>query len=43
MESDSGEYVCEIETYGSPIHQTSRLEILGKFREDRVTKPELLI
>lgn len=27
-ESDSGEYVCEIETYGSPIHQTSQLEIL---------------
>jgi len=27
-ESDSGEYVCEIETFGSPIHQTSRLEIL---------------
>ena len=30
MESDSGEYVCEIETFGSPMHQTSRLEILGK-------------
>ena len=30
-ESDSGEYVCEIETYGSPIHQTSQLEILGKW------------
>eukprot|EP00093_Oithona_nana_P010757 10757.XXX_265016_286838_1 [CDS] Oithona nana genome sequencing. len=28
MESDSGEYVCEIETFGSPMHQTSRLEIL---------------
>ena len=29
-EQDTGEYVCEIETFGSPIHQTSRLEILGK-------------
>ena len=28
-EEDSGEYVCEIETFGSPIHQTSKLEILG--------------
>ena len=28
-ESDSGEYVCEIETFGSPIHISSRLEILG--------------
>lgn len=28
-ESDTGEYVCEIETFGSPIHQTSQLEILG--------------
>lgn len=27
-ESDEGEYVCEIETFGSPMHQTSRLEIL---------------
>ena len=26
----SGEYVCEVETYGSPLHQSSRLEILGK-------------
>ena len=25
-----GEYVCEIETYGSPLDQTSTLEILGK-------------
>ena len=30
-ESDSGEYVCEIETFGSPIHISSRLEILGMF------------
>ena len=28
--SFSGEYVCEIETYGSPLDQTSTLEILGK-------------
>ena len=28
--SYSGEYVCEIETYGSPLDQTSTLEILGK-------------
>jgi len=27
-ETDSGEYVCEIETHGSPLHQTSQLEIL---------------
>ena len=27
----AGEYVCEIETYGSPMHQTSRLEILGEY------------
>ena len=26
----TGEYVCEIETYGSPLSQTSTLEILGK-------------
>ncbi len=26
----SGEYVCEIETYGDPKDQTSTLEILGK-------------
>ena len=25
-----GTYVCEIETHGSPLHQTSQLEILGK-------------
>ena len=30
QETDSGEYVCEIETFGSPIHQTTRLEILGE-------------
>jgi len=28
QETDSGEYVCEVETYGSPLHQSSRLEIL---------------
>ncbi|QQP41359.1 Uncharacterized protein FKW44_015705, partial [Caligus rogercresseyi] len=27
-ESDAGEYVCEIETYGSPLDQKSTLEIL---------------
>jgi len=27
-QSDAGEYVCEIETYGSPLDQTSTLEIL---------------
>jgi len=27
-ESDTGEYDCEIETFGSPIHISSRLEIL---------------
>ena len=27
----SGDYVCEIETYGSPLSQTSTLEILGEF------------
>lgn len=26
--SDAGEYVCEIETYGSPLDQTNTLEIL---------------
>lgn len=26
-----GEYVCEIETYGSPLSQTSTLEILGNY------------
>ena len=26
----AGEYVCEIETYGAPMHQTSSLEILGE-------------
>lgn len=26
-----GEYVCEIETYGSPLDQTSTLEILGEY------------
>ena len=29
-ETDAGEYVCEIETYGSPLAQSSNLEILGK-------------
>ena len=24
-----GEYVCQIETYGSPVDQKSQLEILG--------------
>ena len=29
-EDDAGEYVCEIETYGAPLDQNSKLEILGK-------------
>lgn len=29
-ETDAGEYVCEIETFGSPLAQSSTLEILGK-------------
>ena len=31
MEEDAGEYICEIETYGAPLHQTHRLEVLGKY------------
>ena len=30
-DSDAGEYVCQIETYGSPLDQRSTLEILGQF------------
>ena len=33
----SGEYVCEIETHGSPLHQTSRLEILGECGEFQIS------
>ena len=30
-DSDAGEYVCQIETYGSPLDQRSTLEILGQY------------
>lgn len=32
QEDDAGEYICEVETYGSPISQISNLEILGECR-----------
>ena len=25
----SGEYICELETYGDPIHQINKLHVLG--------------
>ena len=25
-----GEYICELETYGDPIHQVNKLHVLGK-------------
>ncbi len=30
QEKDAGDYICEIETYGKPVSQTSTLEILGE-------------
>lgn len=27
----SGDYICELETYGEPIDQTNKLDVLGKF------------
>ena len=29
-EEDTGEYICEVETYGAPLDQTHTLEVLGK-------------
>lgn len=31
-EEDAGEYICEIETYGSPLDQMHTLEVLGGFK-----------
>ena len=30
-EEDSGEYICEVETFGAPLHQTHTLEVLGEW------------
>ncbi|TRY78137.1 hypothetical protein TCAL_12442 [Tigriopus californicus] len=29
---DRGSYICELETYGEPIHQTNVLDVLGKLQ-----------
>ena len=29
-EEDSGEYICEVETFGAPLDQTHTLEVLGQ-------------
>ena len=28
--SITGEYICELETYGDPIHQVNKLHVLGE-------------
>ena len=29
-EEDNGQYICEVETFGSPLNQPHTLEVLGK-------------
>ena len=30
IEEDGGEFICNVETFGDPLDQVHRLEILGK-------------